>query len=201
MANTKPARVLILHGWTNRRPEGGWHRILASELRKRGHQVLYPQFPSTDNPTLEDWQELLLSELELLEEAGDGESVVVAHSLGCINFIHAAVEGKITKPVDRLLFVAPADPALLGEIKGLNVNLAKESTKTALRAATKSLTIVGSDADQWSPNGIQETFGQPLGVRAIVVEGAQHFSKGDGWGHWQGVINWVLDENADISIR
>lgn len=201
MANTNPARVLILHGWTNRRPEGGWHRILATELRKLGHQVLYPQFPSTDNPTLEDWQELLLSELELLDEAGVGETVVVAHSLGCVNFIHAAVEGKITKSVDRVLFVAPADPALLGEIKGLNVNLEKESTRNALQAVASQLTIVGSDADQWTPNGIQETFGDALGVEAVVMAGAKHFSKADGWGHWQGVINWVLDPSADISIR
>lgn len=201
MANIKPARVLILHGWTNRREEGGWHRILASELRKLGHQVFYPQFPSTDNPTLNDWQELLLGELELLHEAGEGETVVIGHSLGCVNFIHAAVEGKISKPVDRLLFVAPADPELLGEIKGLKVNLAKESTKTALEQAAKNLTIVGSDADAWTPNGIQQTFGTPLGVEAIVLEGAKHFSRSEGWGHWQGVIDWVLDESADISIR
>lgn len=201
MANTTPARVLILHGWTNRRPEGGWHRILASELRKRGHQVLYPQFPSTDNPTLEDWQELLLSELELLHEAGDGETVVIAHSLGCVNFIHAAVEGKISKQIDRVLFVAPADPDLLGEIKGLNVNLAKGSTKDSLHAVAKHLTVVGSDADKWTPNGIQETFGHTLGVEAIVIEGAQHFSRDQGWGHWQGVIDWVIDPAADITIR
>lgn len=100
-----------------------------------------------------------------------------------------------------MLFVAPADPALLGEIKGLNVNLKKSQTKEALHAVAGQLTIVGSDADQWSPHGIQETFGEPLGVNAIVVEGAQHFSKGDGWGHWQGVIDWVLDVNADITIR
>ena len=89
------ARVLIMHGWTNRRAEGNWHRWLVSQLRHQGHQVLYPQFPSTDNPTLEDWQDLLLAELDLLEEAGPGESIVIGHSLGCINFIHAAVDGKI----------------------------------------------------------------------------------------------------------
>ncbi|MEY4494912.1 MAG: hypothetical protein RL570_1027 [Actinomycetota bacterium] len=119
------ARVLIMHGWTNRRQENTWHRILVSELRHQGHQVLYPQFPNTDNPSLDDWQELLLAELALLEEAGPGETVVIGHSLGCVNFIHAAVEGKISKPIDRLLFVAPADPKLLGEIQGLKVALDK----------------------------------------------------------------------------
>lgn len=201
MENTKQLRVLILHGWTNRRPEGGWHRILASELRKSGHQVLYPQFPSTDNPTLEDWQELLLAELSLLEEAGEGETVVIGHSLGCVNFLHAAIEGKVSSQVDRVLFVAPADPALLGEIKGLNVDLSDKKSKEAIFAAAKKYTIVGSDADQWTPRGIQETFADPLGLEAVVVAGAGHFTTQEGWGAWQGLFDWVLDENADITIR
>lgn len=195
------ARVLVMHGWTNRRAEGNWHRWLVSQLRHQGHQVLYPQFPSTDNPTLEDWQELLLAELELLEEAGSGEKIVIGHSLGCINFIHAAVEGRVKAPVDRLLFVAPADPKLLGEIEGLKVNLSKSTTRDALYSAVKSLTIVGSDADPWSPDGVQSTFGEPLGVEAIIIEGAKHFKADEGWGQWQGLLSWVNDPSADITIR
>ncbi len=195
------ARVLIMHGWTNRRQENTWHRILVSALRHQGHQVLYPQFPSTDNPTLDEWQELLLAELALLEEAGPGEKVVIGHSLGCVNFLHAAVEGKIKHKIDRLLFVAPADPNLLGEIKGLNVDLAKPATKQALQAVVGSITLVGSDADPWIPEGIQPTFAKPLGVDAVVIEGAGHFKGDEGWGKWQGLLDWVNDPKADITIR
>lgn len=190
-----------MHGWTNRRAEGNWHRWLVSQLRHQGHQVLYPQFPSTDSPTLQDWQELLLAELELLEEAGPGETIVIGHSLGCINFIHAAVDGKVKTPVDRLLLVAPADPKLLSEIEGLKVNLSKSATKDALHSVVKSLTIVGSDADPWSPDGVQSTFGDPLGVEAVVIQGAQHFRADEGWGYWQGLLEWVNDPSADITIR
>jgi predicted alpha/beta hydrolase family esterase len=195
------ARVLVLHGWTNRRVEGNWHRWLVSNLRHQGHQVLYPQFPSTDNPTLEDWQELLITELDLLEEAGPGESIVIGHSLGCINFIHAAVEGKVKSPIDRLLLVAPADPKLLGEIKGLKVNLSKPATKDSVHSVVKSLTIVGSDADPWSPDGVQSTFAEPLGVEAIIIPGAKHFKADEGWAQWQGLLSWVNDPSADITIR
>ena len=195
------ARVLIMHGWTNRRQENTWHRILVSALRHQGHQVLYPQFPSTDNPTLDEWQELLLAELALLEEAGPGEKVVIGHSLGCVNFLHAAVEGKIKHKIDRLLFVAPADPNLLGEIKGLNVDLANPATKQALDAVVGSLTLVGSDADPWIPEGIQPTFAKPLGVDAVVIEGAGHFKGDEGWGKWQGLLDWVNDPAADITVR
>lgn len=195
------ARVLIMHGWKNRRQENTWHRILTAALRKQGHQVLYPQFPNTDAPHHDDWQELLLAELALLEEAGEGEKIVIGHSLGCVNFIRAAVDGKISNPVDRLLLVAPADPNLLDEVPGFKVDLAKSATKAALAEAVKSLTIVGSDADPWSPDGVQETFGKHLGVEAIIIEGAQHFRADEGWGQWQGLLDWVNDPAADITVR
>lgn len=195
------ARILLMHGWTNKRELGVWQRTLASALRHQGHQVLYPQFPETDNPTLEHWQELLLTELDILDEAGTGETIAIGHSLGCINWIQAAVEKKIVKPVDRLLLVAPADPKLLGEVKGLKVNLSAKKTKAAVEASARSITIVGSDADPWAPNGVQATFGDPLGVQAVILQGAKHFSKADGFSQWQGVIDWINDAKADLTVR
>lgn len=201
MQAVRPARILIMHGWTNRRQVGNWHRILVSKLRHQGHQVLYPQFPSTENPTLDDWQDLLLAELSLLHESGPGETIVIGHSLGCVNFLHAAIEGKIKQPIDRLLFVAPADPNLLGEIKGLKVDLGNPATKKAVDAVVRNLTVVGSDADPWTPDGIQETFGTPLGVKAVVIHGAQHFTTEQGWGKWDGLFDWVNNPEADITVR
>jgi predicted alpha/beta hydrolase family esterase len=195
------ARVLILHGWTNRRQEGNWHRRLASALRQQGHQVIYPQFPNTDNPTLEHWQELLLAEIELLQESGEGETIAVSHSLGCVNFIHAAVEGKIAQSFDRLLMVAPADPALLAEIKGLNVDLAKTQTAQALKKAAHSITLVGSDEDPWLPNGIEKTYAKPLDLPLVLMDGAGHFNLASGFSQWQGVIDWINDPAADITVR
>ena len=70
--------VLILHGWQNRRPPDHWQFWLAERLRRRGERVLYPQLPSPDEPVLQEWLALLRAELAML---GDGERVVVCHSL------------------------------------------------------------------------------------------------------------------------
>ena len=195
------AKVLILHGWTNRRQRGHWQRHLATTLRQQGHIVVYPQFPSTDAPKLEEWQELLAAELDILAEVEAGETVVIGHSLGCINWIQGAATGLIKKPVDRLLLVAPADPRMLGEIEGLKVSLTDPEVSSALHASTSSLTILASDKDKWTPRGIQATFGEPLGVEALIMPGAGHLSLDDGFGHWQGVIDWVNDSRADLLHR
>ncbi len=195
------AKVLILHGWTNRRQPGHWQRHLASELRKQGHIVAYPQFPNTDQPKLDEWQELLAAELDILAEIEGGETIVIGHSLGCINWIQGASTGLISKPVDRVLLVAPADPDVLGEVEGLQVDLTNPAVVAATHGSTASLTILASEKDKWTPRGIHATFGEPLGLTPLILEGAGHLSLDDGFGYWQGVIDWVNDPKADLTRR
>jgi predicted alpha/beta hydrolase family esterase len=189
------ARVLIMHGWKNHRVPGNWHRHLATELRKLGHQVFYPQFPSADEPKLVEWQNLLVEELTHLGEAGDGEIVVVG------NWIQAAATGILPFKVDRLLLAAPADPNLLLDLPGLRVNLEDPDVRDAVLDSAHSVTLVGSDEDPWTPNGLQKTYGAPLGLEAVLIEGARHLALSDGFSYWQGVIDWVLDPSADLRIR
>ncbi len=193
------AKVLILHGWTNRRQRGHWQRHLATALRQQGHIVAYPQFPNTDEPKLDEWQELLAAELDILAEIESGETVVIGHSLGCINWIQGAATGLIKNPVDRVLLVAPADPRMLGEVEGLNVELTNPAVAAALHASTSSLTVLASEKDKWTPRGIIATFGEPLGVEPVIIQGAGHLSLDDGFGYWPGVINWVNDPKADLT--
>lgn len=193
------AKVLILHGWTNRRQPGHWQRHLANELRKQGHIVAYPQFPNPDQPKLGEWQELLVAELDILAEIDAGETIVIGHSLGCINWIQGASTGLITTPVDRVLLVAPADPRVLGEVEGLRVDLTDPVVTAATHASTASLTILASEKDKWTPRGIHATFGEPLGLTPVILEGAGHLSLDDGFGYWQGVIDWVNDPKADLT--
>jgi len=197
------AKVLILHGWTNKRQPGHWQRHLATELRKQGHIVVYPQFPNTDQPQLDEWQDLLSAELAQIEELADlpGETIVIGHSLGCVNWIQAAATGRVTTPADRVLLVAPADPRLLGEVEGLRVSLEDAHVVDATLASTPSLTLVASDKDKWLPRGIKATYGQPLGLEPIILAGAGHLSLDDGFGLWQGVINWVNNAEADLTER
>jgi uncharacterized protein len=195
------AKVLILHGWTNRRQQGHWQRHLATALRQQGHIVAYPQFPNTDAPKLDEWQELLGAELDILAEIEDGETIVIGHSLGCINWIQGAATGLISQPVDRVLLVAPADPRMLGEVEGLKVDLTDPDVAAATHASTASLTVLASDKDKWTPRGIQATFGVPLGLEPIILPGAGHLSLDDGFGFWQGVIDWVNDPKADLTTR
>ena len=197
------ARVLFNHGLNNRRPETHWNYRAAVALRRAGHQVSYAQFPNPEKPDMAEWQRLLVAETELLRALGEeaGELIFVGHSLGCLNFIQAAVDGVLPVSFDRALLVAPADPELLPDLPIGTLDLASPALKDALHQAAGQLTLVGSDLDPWQPKGIQARYGDPLGVSPVVVVGAKHFSAADGWGPWQGVIDWVFDPTADLTKR
>lgn len=196
------ARVIIGHGYTNVRPEGHWQRNLAQSLRSSGHQVFYPQFPSPEAPEAQTWQSLLIAETGLAAEIeGAGELIFVGHSLGSVNWLLAASREVLPATFDRVLLVAPADPSLLGRMRGFDLDLNDPNLAANVATATRSLTLIGSDSDPWSPNGVQATFGDPLQSEAIITPGAKHFSKDDGFGPWQGVIDWVANPQADLTLR
>ena len=197
------ARVLINHGLANRRWQDHWQRHLANALRKQGHLVSYAQFPNPDKPTLDEWQAMLNAEAELLVEAGEqaGELIFVGHSLGCLNFLLAASEGDLPTRFSRALLVAPADPTLLPDLEIDRLNLNHPDFSRRIAAFVDEVTLVGSDQDKWLPRGIRETFGKPLGVEPVVIEGGNHLSMADGWGYWQGVIDWVNDPTTDLTGR
>ena len=194
-------RVLIIHGWGNERPVGHWHRLLATQLRKQGHVVAYPQLPDTELPSLDKWLAVLKVELDMLHEAGDGELIVFAHSLGCLTWLHIAQSQILQEQASRVLLVAAADPDLCGEVPSFQLDLTSPVVKNSAHDASRSTLFVGSDSDPWQPRGVEQTFATPLDLPFIVIDGAGHFAIEEGWTPWTGIINWVDDASADLAVR
>ena len=192
----------MLHGWTNRRPEGHWMRLTAAALRNQGHQVWYPQFPNPDTPNPTEWQDLLRQESNMMDEVEAGEKIVIAHSLGTINFLYGALTDLFSKPFDRALLVAIPDPAMTSETTGIEgepMDFRNPALKPQMNKWAGSVTAVASDKDRWQPNG--KDFYQPLGLETIEVKGAGHFSLDDGWGSWRGLETWVETANPQALLE
>ena len=196
------SKVLIIHGWTNRRPVGHWQRSLAAALRDQGHLVSYPQLPNPDQPILDEWLEVLTAELDQFDEVASRASeplIVLAHSLGCVAWMQLADRGLLKQPADRVLLVAPPEPAPISPVPTFVMDLSDGRAERMIKGSARAVTLVGSDADVWQPSGIQAGVGDMIGLEAVVVHGAKHFSTLDGFTQWQGVIDWVNDPSADLT--
>jgi len=182
-------RFLILHGWENHRPADHWQYWLAERLRCRGEQVLYPQLPSPDDPSLDAWLEVLRTELDML---GTGERIVICHSLACLLWLRHASTAEAHHVVDRVLLVCPPAPSKLPD--RLAAFFPVPSDRLGLqRAARRPIELVCTDADPWCPEGATRLFGEPLGLDVHVVPGGGHLSAVEGYGAWPEVERWACE--------
>ena len=190
-------RFLVLHGWENHRPVAHWQWWLTDALRGRGEQVLYPQFPEPDRPILEDWLDLLAAEWEQL---GAGERVVVAHSLGCLLWLHAVSRSVADPPADRVLLVAPPSPGVTAGIPAIAAFVAPLDRHAVAAGARTRTRLVASDADDYSTEGTAAAlYGGPLDLDAETLPGAGHLTVDDGFGPWPAVLAWCLDAGTRFS--
>lgn len=190
-------RFLVLHGLTNRRPDGHWQRRLVAALRRAGHVVVYPQLPDTDAPDLTTWLDLIDAELAILEEAGDSPLTVVGHSLGAVTWLHAVARGLAVRP-DRVLLVSPAGPSELSEAAPGFALRPSDGSPTAgqVAASAGSTLLVWSGDDEWCAEGVDVVFAEPLAIPVVTVPGGGHLALGDGYGEWPDVIAWALSREA-----
>jgi uncharacterized protein len=190
-------RFLILHGWQNRRPPEHWQWQLAESLRRGGEQVLYPQLPDPDRPSLDLWTEVLRAELAQL---GDGERVVVAHSLSVVLWLHAAPLLAGAERVDRVLLVAPPSPAVLAEHEEVAAFARVRPDPAALAAAAGSTRLVHSDDDPYCPEGVAVAY-PALHLDADLVAGGGHLNPDSGYGPWPAALAWCRDPRTRLTGR
>ena len=196
MAASPSRRFLVLHGWQNRRPPEHWQWQLVEALRQAGEQVLYPQFPEPDEPDLEGWTELLHAELAQL---GDGERVVIAHSLAVPLWLHAAPRLTPREHADRVLLVAPPSPQVLQSFPEVaafgGIHLDPAATEAA-----KSTRLVASDNDPYCPQGAGVAYAA-LGLDLDTIPGGGHLDPDGGYGSWPAALAWCLDPTTRFTPR
>lgn len=192
-------RFLVLHGWQNHRPPEHWHWWLVDRLRAGGEQVLYPQLPAADDPVLDDWLEVLAGEWL---QMGDGERVVVAHSLSCLLWLHAAALGVVDPVADRVLLVAPPSPAVTASFPEIAGFVAPQDPASVRASSRAPVRLVGSERDAYSTEGTaHELYGVPLGLDSEVLAGAGHIAIDDGYGPWPAVLQWCLDPKTRFAAH
>ncbi|MDX6228807.1 MAG: serine hydrolase [Frankiales bacterium] len=187
---TTDRRFLLLHGWENHRPPAHWQWWLAEQLRAQGEQVLYPQLPDADSPTLAAWTEVLHAELAQL---GDGERVVVAHSLGVTLWLAAALTRD--QQVDRVVLVSPPSPTVLGRYPEV-----EEFARAPLASGTADTRLVCSDNDPYCPEGAT-TLLAGLHLDTDVIADGGHLNPDYGYGAWPSMLGWCLDPATRITGR
>ncbi|SEF04684.1 hypothetical protein SAMN05216489_09942 [Streptomyces sp. 3213] len=189
-------RFLMVHGVQHRRPRQHWLWWLTEALRQRGEQVLYPQFPEPDQPSMTEWIDLLHAELAQL---GNQERVVVCHSLGCALWLRAAQTLPAALRVSRVLLVSPlGDRAFTVANCNEEFKLERVDRELLAAASAKPPRVVVSAIDPYAPADPQ-AWSAALNLECDVLPAAGHITPADGYGPWPAALAWCLREQTPVS--
>lgn len=189
---SKPVqRVLIFHGLGHYRPRDHWLRWIAEELRRLAIPVQYPQFPTPEEPLLDEWLTLAQAELEQLNEDPDAERVVITHSLGTVLWRHLAARG--LGAADRVLMVAPPSLDRLG---GQLAPFSFATIDQLAAIAAVPTTLVMREQDFYRTTDARE-YVEGWHAEIHILPGEGHFNLDDGHGPFPGALDWVLTGTFD----
>ncbi|RJQ30188.1 serine hydrolase family protein [Candidatus Parcubacteria bacterium] len=182
-------KIIIVHGWDGA-ADLDWMPWVTSEFKKFGYEVLCPDLPHSENPTIEDWVPFLSK----IVGQPDQETYFIGHSIGCQTIMRYLES--IDVKVGGAIFVAGWFD--LDNLEGLKAQaIAKPwleapiDTEKVKNNLGFSITILG-DNDPWVPYlKTKEKFEKLLGSEIVTVPNGGHITSDDGYGPFPQLIEIV----------
>ncbi|WP_444946168.1 RBBP9/YdeN family alpha/beta hydrolase [Microbulbifer sp. VTAC004] len=167
--------ITVVHGYMSS-PDDHWFPWLRNELQDRGITTEVLSLPNPSVPNPEEWQETLSDKLGKI----DSNSIVVAHSLGCIATLNYLNSLKKEKHIAGLVLVSgfisniPNLPQLDGFTQ-TDLDFSK------LILAAGKIIVIGSPQDSIVPFYLTEELADQLQATIVSIPDSGHFLASDGF--------------------
>lgn len=162
-------RIFLIHGAYGN-PEENWFPWLRKKLRKEGHEIIAPTFPTPEGQNLEAWEKVFLE----YENMIDSETIFIGHSLAVPFILHI-----LEKHAVKAAFFVSGFLHELGNKSFDSINktfVEKEFDFDVIKNNCKSFSVYHSDNDPYVPLRFAYELAEKLDVKIKVVKGAGHFN-------------------------
>jgi len=113
-------------------------------------------------------------------------------------WLHAADNGEIAAPVDRLLFVAP--PGARDFAKECESFSPKPFCKEKVEASSLTpIRLAYAENDPYCIPDAQTSYGAIYDFDSEILPGAGHITESTGFGPWPAVERWVFDPDFRLT--
>jgi predicted alpha/beta hydrolase family esterase len=165
-----------------------WPQWLAGQLTDSGREVR--RCDAGPSLSLESWRESLTATLAGLPEDGFD---VLAHSLGCLLWLHHAAAADRSPRPARVALVAP--PSATEPPADWHAFYPVPLDIDAIRKAADGTVLVGGSNDPYCPAGVAQEYGTRLKMAATVIADGGALTAADGFGGWPAVLDWCGRDN------
>jgi predicted alpha/beta hydrolase family esterase len=181
-------RFFLFHCW------GGdgrscWSGYLQDELRKRGFEVLSPDFPSTNEPVLKDWMASIRKENPKFDRKDDW--VLVGHSLGCPTILRLLESFDSNEKAKLVVLVAGFAKDLgIQQIKGF---VDKDFDWQKIKGKAERFIVINSDDDPYIPLAEGKRLANLLCAELIIEHAAGHINEGSGFSEYPRLLEMIAE--------
>ncbi|MCA9496537.1 MAG: alpha/beta hydrolase, partial [Nanoarchaeota archaeon] len=188
----------IIHG-TGGNPQGNWFPWLKENLKKNGHIVFSPKFPTPENQSLKSW----LETFEKYKKELDENTILIGHSLGPA-FILNLLETISIKIKASILVAGFLGPLEIEFYDKLNKSFTeKEFNWKKIRNNCEQFYIINSKDDPYVPfqKGIE--IANKLKTQVIPLEKAGHINEEFGFNKFEKILPYlkVIENQTKIEIK
>jgi predicted alpha/beta hydrolase family esterase len=157
------------------------HKWLKSQLEAKGFEVIVPEMPHPDNPTIDDW----VNKLKEIIKTPDRDIILIGHSIGCQAILRYLEQLHPTVNLGKVILIAPwfilsdletEEEKIIGkpwiETPIKETNVVKHPSK---------IVAIFSDDDPVVPmEENKKIFEERFGAEIIIENGKGHFTEEDG---------------------
>jgi predicted alpha/beta hydrolase family esterase len=173
-------RVIIVHRWSGN-PDSDWYPWLASELKKKGFEVIVPDIKDRDEPKIDVW----VNELKkAIGENPDKDTFFIAHSIGCQTVMRYLETLPEKTKIGGCVFVAGWFN--LANLEGEEVEaIAKPWIETPInfekikKICDRFVVFLSSNEPYNYVEENAKTFKEKLSAEVTILENKGHFTEDD----------------------
>ncbi len=179
--------IFIFHG-IGGDSEENWFPWMKTELEKKGHRVIVPNFPHPDEPTLEEWREYMKKYHESIDE----HSVFVGHSLGGL-FALRLLE-HMTKGIRATFLVACVTGPEDGQEYAARMITFTEAplNDSVIRKNSIAISMFHSNNDVYIPLENAKRLAKDLGCAITMINNGGHLGTGAGYSEFPKLRDAIL---------
>ncbi|MCF7861823.1 alpha/beta hydrolase [Candidatus Woesearchaeota archaeon] len=177
------AKIVVIHG-TKSDPDSNWFPWLKDELKKVGHEVIVPRFPTPKDQNLQNW-------MNVISGSNLKDCILIGHSLGAAFILSIVEEIEISQAFLISGFLGDIG---IYEYDKLNSTFThKEFDWIKIKENCHTFHVINSDNDPYVPWEKGEELAERLSVPLTVIKNGGHINTESGYVKFDLLLDMLID--------